>query len=173
MRLTSIAFKTIGLLVVYAFACGALSPGPVSADGPIDVRLAAPLGGLTPQTFSILLCGAFLFAAGIGIEPGYARRGERGALSFWTPLLLASLLVASLAVAGTVACILSNSHLSGPELGAFYAAGVLEAVLASVLAVALYFLRRPRLVYLPTLGILFAGIAALGAMFWLGNSAGS
>ncbi len=166
MRLTSLAFKTVGLLAVYAFACGALDQG--GGDGKLLARLAAPLQALTPFAASVLVGGLFLFAAGVAIEPSPGR-GPRGPRPFWTPLLLAAFVVYSLAVCGVVAFILASPRLSGPELGAFYAAGVLEAMLASVLAVVLYFLRRPRLVYLPTLGLLFAGIAALGAMFWLGN----
>ena len=173
MRLISLAFKSLALLVVYAFACGALVQQGTIGEAywhSFFAHLLAPLNGLHPASGAVLVAGAFLFGAGLAIAPK-AGRGEYG--SPWPSLILAAFVVDALAVCATVAFIFAGPRysLKPAELGALYAAGVFEAALGTVLATSLFFMRRPRLVYLPALGLLLAGIGVLGAMFWLGNGA--
>jgi hypothetical protein len=172
MRFTSLVLKFLALLIVYAFACGALVQQGASEGywRHFFARLLDPLNGLNPIAGSILIAGIFLFAAAIAIHPRERQDGKP--TSMWTSLLLAAFAVDAIAVCASAGFIFAGVRFTSPgDLGALFVAGVIEGVIGVMLGAVLFFLKRPRIVYLPTLGLLLVGMGALGAIFWLGNGA--
>jgi len=176
MQFSSLTFKLIGIFTIYAFACGALA-APATAESFQDhffSRLLDPLGTSTLLGMSILVIGVFLFASGEVIQPGaWSKAGVKSRRPAWPIILLIALLMSSILTCGIAAIIIFGGTPSGDpiEMGAYFTAAMLEVILGAIMAGVLLFLRLPRSVFLPALGILLTSIGTLGVLFWFGNSA--
>jgi len=175
MRIPSLVFKSLGLVSIYVFASGALAIAPrggSAAGQDFLARLIEPFLTATPLEASVLVAGLFSLAAGAAFAPRHEACGAFAAAAAWPRLLLAACLVNGAVVLGIAfRVIVGPGGPAGgtPQVAALFAAGVLEAALGIVLAFGLFIIGRSRKALVSSLGILLAGIAALGSVYWLGN----
>lgn len=165
--------NAVALLAVYVFACGALNL-PVDGENWGHRFLAhcwRPFSEVTPLSVSILAAGAVFFFCAALVKP-LSRSGEpvRSFQVPWPDFMTSVLAVISLSVAVTITLLFSlYSNSAHPlTLGVLYTAAALEAVVGLVLAIALLFVRRSNLAYVPAAGLLLVGVMVLGAVCWLG-----
>ena len=108
MRIASLSFKTIGLLAIYAFACGALAGiGDAAAgDGSLASRLAQPFLSATPLALAVLAVGLTFLAVEGAVD---------GGVRSWHRLLLGAWTVNALVLAAIVLLILTGARIrTGP-----------------------------------------------------------
>lgn len=172
MRFTALAIKIFGLFAIYAIICGAFKfSGTQGGTAHFLSQLLAPFEKLTLLEGSILAAASFLLVSGMVIGAASTKDGGTLGGSIWPPLLLGAFVVNSIVLVGLVSTILIHDRsLSNPaEIGSIYGACICEAFLGAILASMLFFMRRPRFLFVPAVGILCLGITALGALFWLGQ----
>ena len=172
MRKIALIFGILSLFSVYLFACGALNP-EASGDG-FSTSLLAPFREFSLLGASVLVVGVIFMAATIAAAPdsGESRSASVPRLS-WPAAVNLAFLVNALVVAGIGGLLLWDVLGNGDylKLGIIYMAGVYEAVLGAILIVFLIFCPRPRLVFLPAMGLYLVGLTALGLLVWLGSGA--
>lgn len=174
MRKVSFLSNLLGLAVIYLFACGALNLSP-GEEGYLRRFVAAchqPFMGLTPLAGTCIGV-VFLVLVATLVIPSSRSLDATGRLNLsWPAVVVVALWVNALAVVGmTASLFVSGSSASDPiTIGTIYMSAVFEACVGAVLAVTVFFLKRPLKTFLPALGIFIVGVAALGTIFWFGYS---
>ena len=171
MRKVPLFLNGLTVLALYVLASGALNMDPASNahGGSFLERIERPFIDLTPLGAGVLAGAAICFAVGSLAVPSSVERGSPS-LS-WSKLLQVAFVVNAAVVAGiAVALFLGHSYPREPQtVGVLFVTGVCEAALGAVLAVTHLFLKRPRPVFLPALGVHLLSTAALGAAYLLGS----
>ena len=170
MRKVSLVFGTLSLFMVYLFACGGLNT--LSGNQELSSFLLLPFQEFNLLEGSVLVMALIFMAVAVMIIPDSRRdRSAAPPRLSWQAALNLAFFVNSLVVAGIGVLLVWGPI---PErdpvaVGILYAAGIYEAVLGAILVTVLLFCRRPRMVFLPALGLFLAGLLTLGALAWLGS----
>jgi hypothetical protein len=170
MRKVQLTLNGFALLAVYAVASSALNAPPegVSSGASFLERLGTPFLEITPLAAGVLAAAAISFSVAILAAP---TPDQVGPSISWSQLIQVAFVVNTAVVAGIAAALfLGHTFPRQPHaVGVLFLTGVFEAALGLVLAATHFFLKRPRLVFLPTLGVHLLSMAALGAAYLLGS----
>jgi hypothetical protein len=166
-----------GIVCLYLFATGAGTEAPGSQALSLE-RALAPFEHMTPAS-RLLLGGAgvaFLLALALGssssrgsfLRPPSVAWGEavQAAFLFDVVIVGAVLLFFFLAALG----VYPREEPSFSVMGALYVVGVLEAALGTLLAITLFFLRKPIFLFTSTVVAHVAEVGLLSVLFFLGST---
>jgi hypothetical protein len=174
-------FLVLGILGVYLFAAQAVSL-PAAWGGETDSRLLdealVPFQNLTPVS-ALVLSGALVCLLLPATFAGPGTVSRVAARVSWGKVLEAVFALNAVLVAVilgflwffTQSNIYLSDELATQTLGALFAAGLLECLIGTVLALTLVFLRKRKGLYFSTLVVHVAEVALLTVTFVLGIKA--
>jgi hypothetical protein len=167
MKKVQLVLNGFALLAVYVVASAALNEAPEGMSSFLE-RLGTPFLEITPLGAGILAAATFAFAVSILAAPSLDLVGP--SIS-WTQLIQVAFVVNTAVLAGIAAALfLGHTFPRQPHaVGVLFLIGICEAALGMVLAATHFFIKRPRIVFLPTLGVHLLSLAALGAAYVLGS----
>jgi len=170
MRKVHFVLYGFAVLAVYAVASAALNAPDegVSWGASLKDRLLSPLLEISPLAAAVLAASAISFGVGLLAAPSLDQVGPGVS---WSQLIQVAFIVNTAVVAGIATVLfLGHTYPRAPyAVGVLFLTGLGEAALGILLAAAHFFLKRPRLVFLPTLGVQLLSMAALGAAYLLGS----
>lgn len=168
---------TVGIVCLYLFATGAVTG--ISGSPFLSVeRALAPFEHMTPLS-GILLGGAsaaFLLSLALTSASRSGKSAFRPAVA-WGQAVQAAFLFDVIIVGGVLLFLFlavlgwyPKEEPSASLMGALYLVGAMEAALGTLLAITLFFLRKPIFLFASTVVAHVAEVGLLSVLFFLGST---